>query len=158
MYVGEDLVIRILTIFILIGGLSWYWIDADLKLSQYEPAATQPPYPLQGKSIHSQVEDYIKMVIVGNVRQKVPLAKNLNFTHFSIADISEQKLKAQFTYTFEENSKGKDRMQVEGYATLSKKESGPEQDYDIWKVDKLSAIKSHIVFEEGLTMRVSKKL
>lgn len=123
----------IIFLFALVG--SWY-------LTHREQAIPE--------SVHMGIQNELKQIIADYVQKNLPNSKNLTFTRFWTESLQKNKVKATFSYTFDDmnESSGPVNMQIEGYAILNK--VADNADSAEWSFDELKILNNEVEFREPL--------
>lgn len=107
------------------------------------------------EAVHVGIQDELKQIIADFIQKNLPNSKNLVFKRFWTESLQKNKIKASFTYSFDdvnENS-GPVNMEIEGYAILNKVSENP--DSTEWSFDELKVLNNGLEFREPL--RISPK-
>lgn len=106
-------------------------------------------------NIHLDVQTDLKRVITQSILEDVPSAENIRFERFWTETLKANKMKASFSYKYDDRS-GEDgaNIGIDGYALLTKKEDN-NTEFETWTVDELYFLNNRVTFKEGVTVRVS---
>ncbi len=111
-----------------------------------------------GEDIHIGIQDDLKKFIENYIKENLPTARNLKFDKFWTETIKKDKVKASFSYSFEdqEEKTGPTRVQIEGFAVLNHDTSENEKNekFDYWNLDELSILNNNIDFKDPLQITV----
>jgi hypothetical protein len=103
---------------------------------------------------HIGIQDDLKRVITSYLEDNIPSIKNIHFEKFWTQTLKENKVRATFSYTFDEEVDSGDksaRIGVAGHAILNRqKEDGTE--FDVWSLDELYVDNNSVNFKEGITI------
>jgi hypothetical protein len=106
----------------------------------------QAPIP---ESVHLGIQDDLKRIITEYVQKQLPESKNLRFQRFWTEALKKNKVKAVFSYSFEDASRGEDALlHIEGSAILNKVSETPET--VTWSMDELQVEDSTVDFQEPI--------
>ena len=102
--------------------------------------------------IHAEIQDDLKQTIADYVYQKLPNVKNIKFSNIWSESLGENKIKAHFKYSFDEDSSevGKSENLIDGFAILNKSDQ-TDEGATVWSLDEIQILNNHVTFEEGLT-------
>lgn len=115
---------------------------------------------LLSEDTHIGIQEDLRRVITEYIIENLPGAEDIRFERFWTQTIKENKIKATFSYSFEnppsEGDHNKARIGVEGHAILnrSKEENSV---YDVWNLDELYVLNNYVTFKEGVTIRPAEK-
>ncbi len=109
---------------------------------------------LIAEDTHIGIQDDLKRVITDYVKDNLPGVKEVKFNKFWTQTIDENRVKAVFSYTFDDDghAEGQEHpaatIGVAGSAILnhSKQENS---EYDLWSLDELNVENNHIIFKDG---------
>lgn len=106
---------------------------------------------LISESVHLGIQEDLKAIIGDYIVENLPTAKNLKFNKFWSEKINKDRVKASFSYSFDDSSEesGSARIDIEGFAILNRKVVA-EADSDDWTLDELNILNNRINFEDAL--------
>ena len=101
--------------------------------------------------IHLGIQDDLKRIISEYIQENLPSSKNLRFERFWTEAIKQDRVKASFIYSFEDDTEvvGPARVEIEGYAILNR-DSTTDEEYDFWNFDELYILNNRIDFKEPI--------
>lgn len=133
---------RYASLFLIVFTMWWSW------------ASIQKPSILP-EDTHIGIQEDLQRVIAEYIAENLADARDLKFEKFWTETIKENKVKATFSYSFEDASAGEDqtaRIGIEGHAILNRvKEENSE--YDVWSLDELYVLNNKVEFKEGVTIK-----
>jgi len=99
---------------------------------------------------HMGIQEDLKRVITDYIKENLPDVTEITFHKFWTETLRENKVKATFSYTFEEAGQDKPAASIgiAGYAILNRSRE-QNSAYDIWSLDELNVENNHIVFKDG---------
>ena len=102
------------------------------------------------ESVHIGIQNDLRNIITEYVQKNLPDSKNLRFEKMWTETIKKDRVKANFVYTFEDNSQGSEPAVVEihGSALLNKIEETPEM--ATWSFDQLQILDNKVQFSEPI--------
>lgn len=131
--------------------------------------ATKTPN-LIPEDTHVGIQEDLKRVITDYVKDNLPNVKEVKFNKFWTQTLQENRVKAVFSYTFEddgtgpavENQEGNTAQEkkpaatvgVAGYAILNHSKQD-NTEYDVWSLDELNVENNHIVFKDGSAIQAN---
>lgn len=129
----------------IIGLMWWSW------------SAVKSPSRLS-EATHMGIQADLRRVITEYIEQNVPHVQNIQFEKFWTETIKKNKVKATFSYTFEEAQGAEGnaaRIGIDGHAILNqiKDETGQ---FDLWSLDELYVFNNRIDFKEGVSINPEK--
>ncbi|MCB0386971.1 MAG: hypothetical protein KDD43_16375, partial [Bdellovibrionales bacterium] len=79
--------------------------------------------------IHLGIQDDLKRIISEYIQENLPSSKNLRFERFWTEAIKQDRVKASFIYSFEDDTEvvGPARVEIEGYAILNRDSTTDEE-------------------------------
>lgn len=98
------------------------------------------------ETVHMGIQDDLKRIIGEYIQKKLPNSKNIKFEKFWTETVKKNKVKAYFSYSFEDASEtsGNVKTEIEGYATLNKVS---EDEKEItWSFDEIQVKDNHVEF------------
>jgi hypothetical protein len=106
------------------------------------------------EDIHVGIQEDLKRVITDYIKDNLPDVSEVKFQKFWTETLRENKVKATFSYTFEQDSKDKPAASIgiAGYAILNHSKE-QNSTYDIWSLDELNVENNHIVFKDGSSIK-----
>lgn len=108
---------------------------------------TASPIP---EAMHVGIQNDLKNIIADYVQKNLPQSKNLRFEKFWTEAVKRSKVKAFFTYTFDDTTQenGATAIQIEGWALLNKIDEGPET--VTWSLDELQVQDNRVDFKDPI--------
>jgi hypothetical protein len=101
---------------------------------------------------HSIIQMKLAEIIQASVQKHRPTAQNFNIVRLWTETVNPEKVKAYFTYKFNDSSAGSSAEQtVTGEAFLTKT-SGENSNQENWKVEKVQTNANQVIFDEGTTI------
>ena len=102
------------------------------------------------EQIHISIQDDLKRLISEYIQQNLPNSQNLRFDRFWTESLDDNKVKATFTYSFEDSNEqvGAARVQIEGYAVLNRAKE--TSDSIEWSFDELVILNNHVDYQDPL--------
>lgn len=100
--------------------------------------------------MHVGIQEDLKRLISSYIQENLPNSKNLLFDRFYTESVDDNKVKASFTYSFEDEDEqvGQARVEIEGYAVLNR---GQETNETLeWTFDELVILNNQVDFKEPL--------
>ncbi len=133
---------KYLSVIIFLSAMSWTWglTNRELPISE---------------RVHVGIQEDLKRLISDYIQENLPNSKNLLFDRFYTESLDDNKVKASFTYSFEDEDEqiGQARVQIEGYAVLNR---GQETNETIeWTFDELVILNNQVDFKEPLKVNPS---
>lgn len=129
---------KYLSVLLFLGLMYWTW---DLSRSE-TPISQQ---------VHVGIQDELKRLISDYIQQNLPTSHDLRFDRFYTEAMDEKnKVKANFTYSFEDDSAeiGGTRVQIEGFAVLNRlSETDKKSD---WSFDELTILNNEVNFKDPI--------
>lgn len=112
-------------------------------------ALVHNPRPV-AQSIHVGIQADLKNIIAEYVQKNLPESKNLRFEKFYTETINKSKVRAVFTYSFEDKTEEGEpaAVQIEGEAILNKTEETPET--VTWSFDQLTIQDNKVTFSDPI--------
>ena len=108
------------------------------------------------EGIHVGIQDDLKGIITDYIQKNLPQSKNVEFERMWTERIGQDKVKASFIYSFEEENEevGPARVNIEGYAILNKQAAEPNR-ANVWSFDELYILNNNLVFQRELSITPS---
>lgn len=105
--------------------------------------------------IHISIQEDLKRLISDYIQQNLPNSTNLRFERFWTEAVDDNKVKASFTYSFEDSNEqvGEARVQIEGYAILNRARETAESIE--WSFDELVILNNEVDFQDPLRVSPS---
>lgn len=102
------------------------------------------------ESVHAGIQDDLKKIIAEYVQKNLPNSKNLRFHRFYTENVNENRVRALFMYSFEDQSESGEMAEVilEGSAVLNKAQETPE--VITWNFDELKISGNTVNFSEPI--------
>lgn len=99
---------------------------------------------------HVGIQDDLKKIISDYIQQNLPNSTNLRFERMYTEELSDKKVRAHFTYSFEDSNDqvGEARVQIEGYAILNKSKETPEESE--WSFDELVVSNNQVDYKDPI--------
>ncbi len=121
------------------------------------------------ETTHIGIQEDLKRLISEFVSEKIPSSSDLTFTKFWTEDLGQNKVKASFSYRFNEMREfpaedGKPTrapesviVEVSGSATLSNKPATSANDaqYDIWQIESIDVDDNKVIYKDGMTIKAN---
>lgn len=128
---------KYLSVLIFIGTMYWTW-----GLARNQGPLTQ--------QVHVGIQEELKHLIADYIQQNVPNSKNLQFDRFYTETLTDNKVKASFTYSFEDQNEsvGETRVQIEGFAVLNRSNETP--DNIEWSFDELVILNNQVDYKDPI--------
>lgn len=107
---------------------------------------------------HVGLQSDLRRVITEYITENVKGAHNVQFLKFWTETLKENKIKATFAYTFDEDDNANPeaaRVGVEGHAILNRAQ-GENGEFDLWNLDELHVSNNTLLYKEGMTVRPGK--
>ncbi len=127
---------------VFIVGLMWWSWSAAIAPSRVTEAT------------HMGIQADLRRVITEYIEQNVPNVQNIRFEKFWTQTLKKDKVKAFFSYSFEEaqSAEGKSaRIGIDGHAILNQMKDDTGQ-FDLWSLDELYVFNNRIDFKEGISI------
>ncbi len=102
------------------------------------------------EQVHVSIQDELKRIISDYIQQNLPNSQNLRFEKFWTESMDDNKVKATFTYSFEDSNDqvGAARVSIQGYAVLNRaKETSDSLE---WSFDELVILNNHVDFHDPM--------
>jgi len=109
---------------------------------------------LLSEDTHIGIQEDLRRVITEYLEDNLPNVKNIRFDKFWTQTLKENKVKATFSYTFDEdNGAGGNSASVgvAGHAILNRQQE-KNNEFDVWSLDELYVDNNSISFREGVTI------
>lgn len=128
---------KYLSLLLFLGTMYWTW-----DLSRTESPINQ--------QVHVGIQDELKRLISDYIQQNLPTSRNLRFDRFYTEAMEDNKVKANFTYSFEDDSEdvGGTRVQIEGFAVLNRTLETKEK--SDWSFDELVILNNAVDFKDAI--------
>jgi len=100
------------------------------------------------QAVHVDIQTDLKRVISEYVQKNLPESKNLRFEKFWTETVNKDRVKAFFTYSFEDKTEAGEPAEVEiqGFAILNK--ILETSDSSTWSFDELQILDNHVSFSQ----------
>ncbi|MCB0422653.1 MAG: hypothetical protein KDD61_16750 [Bdellovibrionales bacterium] len=104
--------------------------------------------------VHVGIQEDLKRALTEIIVETLPNAGEIQFERLWTEPISDNQVKATFTYSYVESDegRGKTRVKLEGYTVLTRDYNSKES-IDVWSFDDLNFQNNQIIFDEGITIR-----
>lgn len=105
------------------------------------------------QEFHSGVQTKLKGFISDYIQQNLPNSKNLKFEKFWTEPVSDDLIKARFSYSFEDENEtdGSAKIFIDGAATLNRIQN--ENGESVWSFNELQILNNTIDFKDGILIR-----
>lgn len=102
------------------------------------------------ESVHIGIQNDLKRVISEYIQKNLPQSKNLRFDKFWTETVKKDRVKAYFTYSFDDTTDEGEpaEVEIEGSATLNKVEE--TADTSTWSFDELQISDNKVNFTEPI--------
>jgi hypothetical protein len=133
---------KIVSVLLFAAALIGSWMVANRKVAVPE-------------AMHASIQNELKGIISEYVENNVPQVKNLRFERFWTEALKNNKVRAVFSYTFEDptGENGSTVMEISGSAILNRADETPEE--VTWSLDELQIDNSRVEFEEPINITAS---
>lgn len=107
------------------------------------------------ESVHVGIQNDLKRVITEYIEKNLPESKNLRFEKFWTETVKKDRVKASFTYTFEDTTEDGEpaEVEIEGSALLNKVDENAES--STWSFDELQILDNKVNFTEPIQITAS---
>lgn len=111
-------------------------------------AMVHAPRPV-AESVHIGIQSDLKNIIAEYVQKNLPESKNLVFQKFWTETVNKDRVKASFSYSFDNDSDGETaNVEIQGTAILNKVDENPET--VTWSFDELTISDNKVTFSEPI--------
>lgn len=107
------------------------------------------------QSIHADIQNDIKRLIVDYVEENLPTASNIKFHKVWTQKINKNKIKALFKYSFDDSNQEtrNTRVAIDGFAHLNKEAGQSTADNEIWSFEDLQITNNTIEYKDGIKIK-----
>lgn len=104
------------------------------------------------EQMHASIQSELKNIIADYVQKNRPNSKNLQFEKFWTEAAKPNRVKAYFTYSFEDTSEesGETLTEISGTAVLNR--AGETPDEVTWSLDELNIENNKVEFQEPINI------
>jgi hypothetical protein len=114
-------------------------------------------YDAQPFYTHAGIKDRLIEIIKDTIKQKRPNSSDIEIVKISTENLSEHKIKANFSFNYSEGS-GTDqstKSQIDGTALLER-QAQQEDDRDRWSLSEVKTTNDAVIFERDLIITPEK--
>lgn len=107
---------------------------------------------------HVGIQEDLKRVITEYLQTNLTNVKDIQFEKFWTQTLEDNKVKASFSYSFEDAGEGDQpsdaRIGIEGHAILNRQKA-EDSEYDVWSLDELNVDSNKLTYKEGMIINSS---